>query len=231
MYREFLLSGALVVLIDVTRAVETSGTTTAVVCVLTLTRIIKSVVTGQAPVTLEWRNTPGKKYKQTKSGTRILHVFLFLIFFARFYFLASGQAVVTGVSSLLPYRFLPSIFVAHRVQQTHCSSFFHRVLLTHALALSASQFVHKKKSQRFYTSMHSAGLELTNLIYTRLEDNLIGHRGDWVLVMPIAVSGVATTENNVTLFNIQPALLPRPQTQHIYDRSPRWRIRLSSSLV
>ena len=31
-----------------------------VVVVLTLTRIIKPVVTGQAPVTLELRNTPGK---------------------------------------------------------------------------------------------------------------------------------------------------------------------------
>ena len=30
------------------------------VVVLTLTRMIKSVVTGQAPVTLELRNTPGK---------------------------------------------------------------------------------------------------------------------------------------------------------------------------
>ena len=89
----------------------------------------------------------------------------------------SGQAVVTGVVPSPP-RFLPSIFIAHRVQQSHCSSIFHRVLLTHALALSASQFVHKKKSQRIYTSMHSAGLELTKLTYTRLEDNLIRHRGD-----------------------------------------------------
>ena len=32
----------------------------------TLTRIIKSVVTGQAPVTLELRNTPEKKKTQTK---------------------------------------------------------------------------------------------------------------------------------------------------------------------
>ena len=32
-----------------------------VVAVLTLTRIIKSVVTGQAPVTLEWKNIPGKE--------------------------------------------------------------------------------------------------------------------------------------------------------------------------
>ena len=65
----------------------------------------------------------------------------------------------------------------HRLQQSYCSSIIHRVLLTHAPALSASQFVHKKKSQRNYTSMHSAGLELTKLTYTRLEDNLIRHRG------------------------------------------------------
>ena len=56
--------------------------------------------------------------------------------------------------------------------------FFHRALLTHALALSASQFVHTKKSLRIYKSMHSGGLELTKLTYTRLEDNnLIRHRG------------------------------------------------------
>ena len=75
-------------------------------------------------------------------------------------------------------RFLASIFIAHGVQQSHCSSMFHRVLLILALALSASQFVHKKKSQRIYTSKHSAGLEATKLTYTRLEDNLIRHRGD-----------------------------------------------------
>ena len=39
-----------------------------VIVVLTLTRIIKSVVTGQAPSTLELRNTPGKKHKQTKDN-------------------------------------------------------------------------------------------------------------------------------------------------------------------
>ena len=43
-----------------------------VVVVLTLlTRIIKPAVTEQAPDTLELRNTPGKKHKQTKGGTRI----------------------------------------------------------------------------------------------------------------------------------------------------------------
>ena len=35
--------------------------------------LIKSVVTGQAPVTLELTNTPGEKYKRTRSGTRIYH--------------------------------------------------------------------------------------------------------------------------------------------------------------
>ena len=76
-----------------------------------------------------------------------------------------------------PPRFLPSIFIAHRVQQSHWSSIFHRVLLTHAPALSASQFVHKKKSPRICTSTHSGEFELTKLTYTRLEDNLIRHRG------------------------------------------------------
>ena len=111
--------------------------------------------------------------------------YFFSFFFAHFHFPASGQAVVTGVVPSPP-RFLPSIFIAHRVQQSHCSSIVHRVLLTHALALSASQFVHKKKSSRIYTSMHSAGLELTKLTYTRLEDNLIRHRGDRLVYSPAA---------------------------------------------
>ena len=101
----------------------------------------------------------------------------FFFFFAHFYFPASGQAVVTGVVPSPP-RFLPSIFISHRAQQSHCPSIFHRVLLTHALALSASQFVHKKKSPRIYTSMHCGRFELTKLTYTRLEDKLIRHRDD-----------------------------------------------------
>ena len=85
--------------------------------------------------------------------------------------------MVTGVVPSPP-RFSPSIYIAHRVQQSHCSSIFHRMLLTHAFVFSASQFVHKKKSPLIYTSMHSGGFELTKLTYTRLEDNLIRHRGD-----------------------------------------------------
>ena len=43
------------------------GFVVVVVVVVTITRIMKSVVIGQAPVTLEWRNTPGeKKHKQNQ---------------------------------------------------------------------------------------------------------------------------------------------------------------------
>ena len=38
----------------------------AAAAVLALTRIIKSVVTGQAPVTLASRSTPGKKHDQNQ---------------------------------------------------------------------------------------------------------------------------------------------------------------------
>ena len=43
-----------------------------VVVVLTLTRIVKSVVTGEAPVTLELRNTPGKNTNKPK----VVHAYI-----------------------------------------------------------------------------------------------------------------------------------------------------------
>ena len=104
---------------------------------------------------------------------------VFIFFFSHTSLLvpASGQAEVTGVVPPPPL-FLLSIFVTHRVQQSHCLSIFHRVLLTRALALSASQFVTKKKSPRTFTSMYSGGYELSKLTYSRLDDNLKRHRGD-----------------------------------------------------
>ena len=57
-----------------------------------------------------------QRYKTVKYTT----IFLF---FAPFYFPASGQAVVTGFVPSSP-RFLPSTFIARRVQQSHCSSIF-----------------------------------------------------------------------------------------------------------
>ena len=82
------------------------------------------------------------------------------------------------VSSFLPPGSCLQLVSRRGFSNPTARRFFHRVSLTHALALSASQFVHKKKSRRIYTTMHSAGLELTKLTYTRLEDNLIRHRGD-----------------------------------------------------
>ena len=59
--------------------------------------------------------------------------FLFFSHTSCIHFPASGQAVVTGVVRSFP-RFLPSIVIARRVQQSHCSSIFHRVLLTRTLS-------------------------------------------------------------------------------------------------
>ena len=49
------------------------------------------------------------------------------------------KVMVTGVVHSPP-RYVPSIFIAHRVQHSHCSSIFIEMLLTHALALSAIIF-------------------------------------------------------------------------------------------
>ena len=49
-----------------------------VVVVFTLTRIIKSVVTGQAPVTLELRNTPGKNTHNPRWYTHISQLTQFM---------------------------------------------------------------------------------------------------------------------------------------------------------
>ena len=114
--------------------------------------------------------------KSPSSQIRWIFFFFFCMLPLSSFWTSRGHRCVVP----FPPWFLPSFFIAHRVQQSHCSSIFHRVLLTrtHALSLSASQFVHKEKSPRVYTRMQSGGFELTKLTYTRLEDNLIRHRGD-----------------------------------------------------
>ena len=49
--------------------------------------------------------------------------YLFIYFLDHFYFPASGQAVVSGVVPSPP-RYVPSVFIAHRVRHSHCSSTF-----------------------------------------------------------------------------------------------------------
>ena len=117
-----------------------------------------------------------------------MYIYIYILFFSHTSTYQLLDKPWSQVSSLLPPGSCLQFFIAHRVQQSHCSSIFHRVLLTHALAFSASQFVRKRKSPRIYTSMHSGGLELTKLTYTRLEDNLIRHRGDRLVYILCGVS-------------------------------------------
>ena len=58
-----------------------------------------------------------------KESPKVIPLF---IFFSHLYFPAFGKAVVTGVVPS-PSRFLLPFFIAHRVQQSLCSSNFHRV--------------------------------------------------------------------------------------------------------
>ena len=89
-----------------------------------------------------------------------------------FYFPASGQAVFSGVVLSSP-RYVPSIFIAHRVQRSHCSSIF-----IECCSLTLSRFPRvnmctRRSPYEFFTSMHAGGLELTQLAYSRHEDNLL----------------------------------------------------------
>ena len=64
--------------------------------------------------------------------------------FSPFYFPASGEAVVTRCRPFSPPILAFNFYRAHPTVRR----FVLECLLTHALALSASQFVHKKKSLR-----------------------------------------------------------------------------------
>ena len=109
-------------------------------------------------------------------STCFLHYFF--IFFSHTFTFQLLDMPWSQVSSLLPPGSCLQFLLRIGFSNPTARPLFHRMMLTHALALSASQFVHEKKSQRIYASMHSAGLELMKLTYTRLEDNLIRHRGD-----------------------------------------------------
>ena len=107
----------------------------------------------------------------------IITIFFFF-FLHTFRFPASGQAVVTGVVPSPP-RFLPSIFIAHRVQQSHCSSYFSSsVANSRSRAFRKSICAQEQVPTNFYEYALGGARTLTKLTYTRLEDNLIRHRGD-----------------------------------------------------
>ena len=112
------------------------------------------------------------------------------------------------MSSLLPpatcLQLIPRI--GFSVPNSHCSSIFVEccysgvlLIITHAFALSAIQLVHQKRSLRINTStrMHSGGLELTQLTYSRHEDNLLHHRGDIYLYCATASTAQHSTPQSV----------------------------------
>ena len=118
--------------------------------------------TGHDPVRGSCQEVFERPARQVGSGQEVFKISLVesgrvrtfrfvLFFFAHFLFPGSGQAVVTGV--VPSPRLFPLVFIAHRIQQSYRSSIFYRVLLTHALALSAGQFVRKKKSPRVFTTI------------------------------------------------------------------------------
>ena len=99
-----------------------------------------------------WAKEPLVTQKKKKKNCEKEVLYIYLVFFFLFFFTLLLSSFWTSRGHRCRPFFPPvlafNFFIAHRVQQSHCSSIFHRVLLTHALALSASQIVHKKKSQR-----------------------------------------------------------------------------------
>ena len=74
-----------------------------------------------------------------------------------------------------PPRFLPSIFIAQS-----CSAIPLLVDFSSSVANSHSRAFRKSicAQEKVPTNLYEHALELTKLTYTRLEDNLIRHRGD-----------------------------------------------------
>ena len=100
------------------------------------------------------------------------------LFFFFIFFLERPWSQVGVVPSPLPGSCLQLILPIGFANPTARRFLLKRCHLT--LGFSAqctSEFLHKKKSPRVCTSMHSGELKLTKLIYTRLEDNLIRHWG------------------------------------------------------
>ena len=108
-------------------------------------------------------------------------------------------------------RFLPSIFIAHRVQQSRCvansrSRAFRKSICAQEKSLRIFTYEYALGRTRTHetevrTSMHSGGLELTKLNYTRLEDNLIRH------IWPTVAHCGGHSQVTLRLISVVPAAL------------------------
>ena len=109
---------------------------------------------------------PGKNTKQKKERAPKQHkknkrpIYLKYSLYTYFFFTLLLPSFWTSRGHRCRPFFPPILafnFYRARVQQSHCPSIFHRVLLTHALALSASQIAHKKKSPGIDTRVWTRG--------------------------------------------------------------------------
>ena len=133
-----------------------------------------------------WYHSVGKRQPEIPAlPNQPTYLYLVLFFFFFFPHTSTFQLLDelwSQVSSLLPPGSCLQFFRAYRrVQQSHCSSIFHRVYIT--LSRFPQVNLCTRKSPNEYIRVYTAGLELTNLTYTRLEDNLIRHRGDRIPVL------------------------------------------------
>ena len=85
----------------------------------------------------------------------------------------SGQAVVTGSVPSSP-RYVPSIFIAHRVQHSHCSSIFIECCWLTLSRFPLINFLCKKKSLRVCALGENLIREID---FSRHQDNLPSHPG------------------------------------------------------
>ena len=86
------------------------------------------------------------------------------------------------------HRFLSRIGFSNPTARRFTSS----VANSRSRAFRKSICAQEKVPPRTYSSMHSGGLELAKLTYTRLEDNLIRHRGDRLYKAVAALFRAAT---------------------------------------
>ena len=98
----------------------------------------------------------------------------FFVITSLFYFQASGQAVVAGVVPSLPW-LVPSISIAHRVQQSSCSSAFVECCYLTLSRFPQVNLCTSKSPSRIYTCVQSGRFEHKKLAFYRLEYTLIHH--------------------------------------------------------
>ena len=96
------------------------------------------------------------------------------------------KPVVTGVVPSPPPVFAFKYYRAEGSAIPLLVDFSSSVAYSRSRAFRKSICAQEKVSTNIYTSMHLVGLELAKLTCTRLEDNLIRHRGDRFMYNAVA---------------------------------------------